>query len=306
MVPETPVALELVSCGLCGDDEAEPVAVGEDFNGGTGRDTYLAVRCSSCGLIYLTPAPSAAAAGGIRPAASDPVAGPLGRLTRRVVARRIERLGQALPPNPTVLLIGSLAPALESSLRAQVPRAWRLVALEPDRPRGLPSSLPARADQPELVAGSAHGALLVGALERLEDPVGALREIRRWLRPDGRVLVISVNPGGAAAVVFRGRHWSGYDFPRHRALADAATLRKLAERGGFVVEATRTLGDPGAWAVSAGNLLRDWGAASWLVRSLGPTSFGALAVARILERVATLRGKGGLLEATLRPAGALP
>jgi hypothetical protein len=288
MLDETLVALEPVSCSLCGDDEAEPVAVGEDFGGDAGGDTYLAVRCSNCGLIYLTPAPSAAAAGRTPPTAREPLAGPFGRLNRGVVAHRIARLGRALPPSPTVLLVGQLTPAMESMLVTHAPPACRLVVLEPE-------------GATRVTPGSAHGALLIGVLERLENPVGVLREIRRVLRPDGQVLVISVNPGGAAAAVFRGRHWSGYDFPRHRTLADASTLRKLAERGGFVVETTRTLSDPGAWAVSAGHLLRDWGAASWLVRALGPTSFAARGVARMLEGVAARRGHGGLLEATLRP-----
>ena len=44
----SPVSLEPTSCGLCGSEEAEPVAVGEDFRGRLSRDTYLAVRCSTC------------------------------------------------------------------------------------------------------------------------------------------------------------------------------------------------------------------------------------------------------------------
>lgn len=35
------------------------MAVGEDFDRETGRDTFLARRCRGCGLVYLDPAPSA-------------------------------------------------------------------------------------------------------------------------------------------------------------------------------------------------------------------------------------------------------
>ena len=45
--------LEVAECCLCDAADDEPLAVGEDFEYHTSRDTYLAVRCRGCGLVYL-------------------------------------------------------------------------------------------------------------------------------------------------------------------------------------------------------------------------------------------------------------
>src|SRR5437773_11481279 len=53
-----PLALVPSSCFVCNDDDAEPVAVGQDFDFATSPDSFLAVRCSQCGLVYLNPWPA--------------------------------------------------------------------------------------------------------------------------------------------------------------------------------------------------------------------------------------------------------
>ena len=35
----------------------EPIGVGEDFEYRTSGDTFLAMQCNSCGLVYLNPRP---------------------------------------------------------------------------------------------------------------------------------------------------------------------------------------------------------------------------------------------------------
>jgi len=155
-----------------------------------------------------------------------------------------------------------------------------------------------------LSASSYDGALLIGSLERVDDPVGTLREVGRLLRPGGRVLVLMANPGSAAAAVFRGRHWSGYDFPRHRALADPATLKRLVARAGLAVESITSASDPGGWVLSITNLFRDWGAPRLVTACLGPSSLPAIGLAGLLEGVQRWRGKAGLVRATLRLPGA--
>ena len=49
--------LELVpaACCICGGTDGEPVAVGEDFEYRTSPDSFLAVRCPRCDLVYLDP-----------------------------------------------------------------------------------------------------------------------------------------------------------------------------------------------------------------------------------------------------------
>ena len=42
------------ACCLCGEDEGEPVAVGEDFDDRERRgDSFLVLQCRACGVAYL-------------------------------------------------------------------------------------------------------------------------------------------------------------------------------------------------------------------------------------------------------------
>ena len=43
-------------CPVCGDVEAEPIAVCSDFHQQTAADAFLALRCIDCGTVYISPA----------------------------------------------------------------------------------------------------------------------------------------------------------------------------------------------------------------------------------------------------------
>jgi hypothetical protein len=275
------LSLEPASCGVCGSDEAEPVAVGEDFRTAGARDTYLAVRCSACGLIYLTPVPAILAAASTPASGAEALSGPLGTSSRRRVRRAIVRWIGGFPAGARLLMVESHA-----ALQPDRPLVGRAISRTPDQLAAEPSQ-------------SAHGALLIGELEGLAAPVETLQALHRVLRPDARLLVVATNPDSLAGSLFRGRHWSGYDFPRCRTLADPATLRTLVARAGFEVDALSTLGDPGAWIESVGYLLRDWGARPRVARLSASGPFTMLAGA--LERLSALSGRGGLIRAVLRP-----
>lgn len=53
-----PLSLVAVKCCICDVDDAEPIAVGEDFEYRTSPDTFLAMQCRCCGLVYLNPRPA--------------------------------------------------------------------------------------------------------------------------------------------------------------------------------------------------------------------------------------------------------
>jgi hypothetical protein len=66
-------------CPVCGDVEAEPIAVCSDFERPAARTAFLALRCSDCGSVYLSPASSAD-----RPLRSVVVPDGLSRVDRRI------------------------------------------------------------------------------------------------------------------------------------------------------------------------------------------------------------------------------
>ena len=113
-----PLALEPASCCLCGNGDVEPLAVGEDFEDATTRDSFLIVRCRQCGMVYLDPVPSPEEHARLN--AGGPSTAPL-RVIPRAGARSVEIRGPiegiAPPAVPYELIV--LKHALE---RAVSPR----------------------------------------------------------------------------------------------------------------------------------------------------------------------------------------
>jgi SAM-dependent methyltransferase len=72
------------------------------------------------------------------------------------------------------------------------------------------------------------------ALEHLADPLAALHEAFRILKPGGFLSIATPNLRSAGHRRF-GRHWLHLDPPRHLTIFDGATLRLALERCGFSV-----------------------------------------------------------------------
>jgi hypothetical protein len=98
---------------------------------------------------------------------------------------------------------------------------------------------------------------------------------------------------------FRGRHWAGYDFPRHRALYGPATLRLLADGAGFAVTRLATVRAARTWRRSAANLLSDWSAPAWMGRQARRGIGLASPIAAVAEVARGGGLRGGWLEAVL-------
>jgi hypothetical protein len=246
-VQSSGLSLVQADCCVCGDEDADPVAVGRDFGAGGGPDTFLARRCRGCGLVYLDPAPSADSADGLL------------RALRGPPAKSVHRWLKSYPGAARVL----------------------------------------RIDDPQQEAMSGPGGydliLLDHSLERALAPRRLLLSARALLAPGGRVIVITHNTDSLAFRLFGGRHWCGYEFPRHRSLFAAAPLRALVRSIGMEVVSLTTSSYPAGWLRSLRNVGVDWGLPSPVMRAL-PAALPACAA---LEAFGRLRGRGGLLVAEL-------
>ena len=89
--------MEHVGCCLCSNRIGVPVGVGEDFEYRTSDQSFLAVRCPSCQLIYLDPRPALTELGRIYPdsyhafAFDEDQYGLVHRVRSRLEARRMLR-----------------------------------------------------------------------------------------------------------------------------------------------------------------------------------------------------------------------
>ncbi len=299
------------TCPLCGADEGEPVGVGNDFAHGTTGDSFLVLSCHGCGVLYLNPRPAPEEWHRLYPAGyfRAPAHPGHGGITRTAIRELLRTCG-AIPSGARVLAVG-YGPTLHlSELRRAGPGSWALEALTPHE------SLARAAEQSGLVVHrgrantlEAEGAtydliFLLHALEHCDAPLEEVRAIRALLRDGGRVVIVTPNAASAAWRLFQGRHWAGYDFPRHRCLFSPETLRRLAADAGFAVDRVGSLGDGRVWADSAGYFARDWSAPAWLARA-ATAGFGVVgAVEAMASGVWSPNARRPQLVANLRkPAG---
>jgi 2-polyprenyl-3-methyl-5-hydroxy-6-metoxy-1,4-benzoquinol methylase len=76
--------------------------------------------------------------------------------------------------------------------------------------------------------------VLADVIEHLTDPVTTVREIRRVLKPGGRLLLLTPDAGSLMAKMFGPRWWGLLD--DHYFYFSRPTLRRFLEREGFVVD----------------------------------------------------------------------
>jgi SAM-dependent methyltransferase len=105
-------------------------------------------------------------------------------------------------------------------------------------------------------------------IEHVLDPVATVTRIRGLLTEGGVLYVETPNVGSPDARLWR-RHWGLLHYPRHLYLFDRATLRRLLETGGFLVERAWSEFNSCGWALSVQCVLRRVG----LDRSRRPRSF---------------------------------
>lgn len=307
-----PLELTPVRCCICDVDDAEPIAVGEDFEYRTSPDSFRAVRCRRCGLVYLDPRPARSELARIYPPeyhAFDFSAeryGVVFQVRRRLEARRLLAACRELGPRARILDVGCGDGFHLRLLRDFGQPGWRLEGVEPGEAaaqaawdsglsvhRGFVQEL-------DLPRASYDRAFLIQTIEHVDDPPAVLGAIRELLRPGGRLVVVTDNAESLDARLFQGRHWGGYHFPRHFNLFSAATLRLLAEKVGLEVEHLGTIVSPVNWVYSVRNVLVDHGAPAWAYERFSLESPVTLGAFTVVDTVRQAAGKGALLRAVLR------
>jgi 2-polyprenyl-3-methyl-5-hydroxy-6-metoxy-1,4-benzoquinol methylase len=277
------LAMDRARCPGCGDDGATPLMVARDLQHGLPGE-FPVVSCRGCGLVFLSPQPSAEVIARHYPARYyETYASAVERLLAKGRAQedgyfqRLSRLAgiRSLMSQSerTVLDVGC---GCGLFLFNMARTGWRTVGLEPSAVAvtfaterlGLDRVL--RGDLTSLDFPEREFDLITmwHVLEHIHDPVGALRRIRPWLRPEARLALCVPNIASLQARLF-GRFWFHLDAPRHLVHFSPATLEALLARAGFeICERERRCDNTTGWAHSLRRLVLS-GLRPWLRRSVG-------------------------------------
>ncbi|MDQ3800474.1 MAG: class I SAM-dependent methyltransferase [Acidobacteriota bacterium] len=303
---------EATACCLCETDDAEIIGAGKDFEYKTSADVFLARRCRSCGLVYLNPRPAAEEFARIYPPDyhafefSEKQFGFVFKVRRRLEAGRLLSWCKNLPENARLVDVGCGDGFHLELLRDFGEKSWNLEGVDAD-PRaasvaekkglkvhnGLLENLDLPPDAYDL-------AFLIQTVEHVANPVELLREVRKILRPGGRLVIVTDNTDSLDFKLFKRRYWGGYHFPRHWNLFNQSTMRRLAEKTGMEVESLTTQVSPVNWVYSIRNLLADRQAPSWLVEQFSLKSTVSLGIFTLFDTLNNLLERGALINAIFR------
>lgn len=241
------VALEAPACDRCGGRDA--AALIPPGTWGPPLPPQLAMRrCRSCGLVYLSPRPTREAIGAFYPpdyqpyrrAVEDEPWALMRLMRRRKLADRrrlVERYrGEGAPGR--VLDVGCSTGLF---LHEMALAGWEAegVELSPEaadyarRRFGLRVQTGMLEDA-QLAPGSFDLVTFWDVLEHVYSPTDTLARAATLLKPGGLVVVHVPNWDSPERRLF-GRHWAGWDPPRHLYVFDRASLGGLLQGAGFQV-----------------------------------------------------------------------
>ena len=299
-------------CCLCETAEAEKLGTGEDFEYRTSADTFAAMSCRLCGLVYLNPRPDFEEFERIYPSNyhafefSAEEFGFVFKVRRRLEAKRLLAWCKDLPDDARIIDIGCGDGFHLELLRDFGKKTWTLEGVDADeraasmaekRNLKVHQGLLENLDLPERFYDLA---LMIQTVEHVASPPELLANVRKILRPGGRVVIVTDNTDSLDFKIFKRRHWGGYHFPRHWNLFNPSTLTKLAEKTGFEVEKLTTQVSPVNWVYSVRNSLSDRQAPRWLVEQFSLKTPISLGFFTIFDTLNNLAGRGALLNAVLK------
>ncbi len=304
--------MDTVLCNVCGSDEVIPLAVGEDFEYRTSPDSFLAVKCRGCGLVYLNPRPAMSELDRIYPPdyhAFDFSADRYGfvyKVRQRLEAKRILKACKGLPDNARILDVGCGDGFHLDLLQKFGKSSWQLEgidmsdrAVEMGKLRGLKIHQ-GTVQSMAIPEGTYDLAFMIATIEHVDQPLEVLQAVGKMLKPGGTVVMVTDNTDTLDFKWFQGRHWGGYHFPRHWNLFSPLTIRRLAQEAQLEVVELKTIVSPVNWVYSIRIRLQDWGAPKWLVNQFSLNTPITLGIFTLFDMVNQFFGHGALLRVVLR------
>ena len=307
-----PLSLVSVKCCICDVDDAEPVAVGEDFEYRTSPDTFLVVRCHQCGLVYHNPRPAMTELSRIYPPDyhayefSEERFGFVYKVRRKLESRRVLSACKGLGDNARIIDVGCGDGFHLGLLRDFGNPTWQLEGIDPsDRAvqAGAQKGLKIHqgiVQELDLPQASYDLAFMIATVEHVDDPAGVLTAVRSLLKPGGKVVIVTDNTDTLHFHLFKSRYWGGYHYPRHWNLFNPSTIRALARKTQLEVDSLTTIVSPVNWVYSIHFALVDWQAPQWLINCFTLNSTLSLGVFTLIDMVFQWLGRGTLMRVILK------
>lgn len=306
------LTVEEVVCCLCKTADAEIIGAGEDFEYRTSADEFTVMRCFGCGLVYLNPRPVLSEFERIYPSDyhafefSEKEFGFVFQVRRKLEAKRLLSWCKDLPANARIIDIGCGDGFHLELLRDFGKKSWTLEGVDADaravslaKKKGL-NVYQGMLENLDLAQDSYDLAILIQTIEHIASPPELLADVRKLLRPGGRVVIVTDNTDSLDFSLSKKRYWGGYHFPRHWNLFNKKTIRRLAEKSGMEVDSLTTQVSPVNWVYSIRNRLVDKDAPGWLVEQFSLKSTISLGIFTIFDMLHNFAGRGALLNAVLK------
>lgn len=254
---------ERVACPLCGAHRSDPYRRVRDLLFHT-EGSFTLVRCRECRLVYLNPRPCGDALAGHYPSDyfcygsamgdySSPARAASGNaaIVMHLRRRQLESITGPLNSQTHLLDVGCGANLFNYHLEKA--RGCRTVGLDFNaevisrvRQRFGLDAVAASLPEADLPADHFDVVTMYEYLEHEPAPRRVLGEARRVLKASGYLAVETPDLSSGISKLFRGK-WIQLDAPRHLALYDSATLRRLLEECGFEIIDLRPHSSP--WLV---------------------------------------------------------
>jgi ubiquinone/menaquinone biosynthesis C-methylase UbiE len=301
-----------VNCCICENSDAKIVGTGEDFEYNTSSDTFAAMQCNSCGLVYLNPRPGVDEFEKIYPAdyhAFDFSVKDFGivyKIRSKLEAKRLLICCKDLPANAKILDVGCGDGFHLNLLRQYGKKSWTLEGIDLDK-RAIEmaekSGLTVHQGSVETIDlpnNTFDLAFMIMTIEHVEKPDEVLKGVFKLLKPGGSVLIITDNTDALDFKLFKSRYWGGYHFPRHWNLFSKKSITKIANKTGFQISVCGTQVSPVNWVYTIHNWLVAKKAPQWMINRFTLKSTVSLSAFTMLDIVLQVFYRGALLRVILK------
>jgi ubiquinone/menaquinone biosynthesis C-methylase UbiE len=301
-----------VQCCICESTDAKVVGEGKDYEYNTSSDVFSAVKCNSCGLVYLNPRPGVSEFERIYPAnyhAFDFSAEDFGlvyKIRSKLEAKRLLSCCKGLPDDAKILDVGCGDGFHLNLLRQYGKKSWTLEGIDLDKraiEMASKSGLKVHQGSVEsidLPHNTYDLAFMIMTIEHVEKPGEVLKGVLRLLKPGGKILIITDSTDALDFKLFKKKYWGGYHFPRHWNLFNKNSITKLAQKNGFEVEVCGTQVSPVNWVYTIHNWLVAKKAPKWMINRFTLKSTVSLSAFTMLDIILQKIYRAALLRVILK------